>query len=253
MRSLFGVGLLEGPSVSSLEYLPDGAILAKVTYTLIAATPYIYREPILASQTWVNLIDGTPVVVDPDAVYDECTEAQPCPDDPLCQTPALPARVPVPVDECYPTGPGTFLRTIISLPTPDVPNSLGLVPVLELETGTLDIRRLVVRFRASLTGTDCDDPADPCSVCSDLQVPFLPANSFLSVDGRTRTALLECIQEPLGSVTTRPIVYGARGDAFQWPVFACPEALCIEILTEQATTSATARARVLLVSRSDMG
>ncbi|MGW1989568.1 hypothetical protein [Embleya sp. NPDC001921] len=253
LRYLYDVALMEGPSVESLEYLPEGGILARITYTLVAATPFIYREPLEASQTWVDLINGTPVVTDPDAVYDECADAEPCPDDPLCQTPALPPEVPVPVDPCYPTGPDTFLRTVISLPTTSIPAALDLVPVLELETGTLDIRRLVVRFRASLTGTDCNDPVDPCSVCTDIQIPFLPAGSVLTIDGRVKRAELECIQEPLGSVTTRPIVYGAQGAAFVWPVFKCPTALCIEILTTQATTTATARARVLLVPRSDVG
>ncbi|WP_284576862.1 hypothetical protein [Streptomyces sp. 2P-4] len=253
MRYLYNVGLLEGPTVESLEYLSDG-ILARITYSLIAGTPWIYRNPIAASETWYDLTAGTVVVTDPDTVYDECEGAADCLEDPDCPSPPSIVRVPVPVDPCYPTGSATFLRTVISIPTTDVPNRLDMVPVLELDVGATDLRRLVVRFRSSLTGADCADALlDPCSVCADLQIPFLPAGSKLVVDGRTQRATVECETELVGTSTTSPPLYGAQGDAFQWPVFQCPEGMCIEILTTQASTGAGTMARVLMVTRSDAG
>lgn len=253
MRNLQDVALLEGPSVDSMEYLTDG-ILVKLTFSLIAGKPWIYRNPLPASETWHDLTAGTLVTLNPDTVYDQCVQPGDCLEDPLCPSPSLPSRVPVPVDPCYPTGSATFRRTVISIPTNDVPNALQMVPVLELEVGATDLRRLIVRFRASLTGTDCNDPlADPCGICGDLQVPYLPAGSFLTVDGRTQRATLECSTPGVGSSTSSPPLYGAKGDAFQWPVWSCPEGMCIEILTTSATTGAGTRARVLMVTRSDAG
>ncbi|WP_030236744.1 hypothetical protein [Streptomyces sp. NRRL S-350] len=253
MRYLYNVGLLEGPDVESLEYLTDG-ILARVTFSLIAGTPWIYRNPLTVSETWHDLTAGTTVVTDPDAAYDDCVQPADCLEDPECPSPTLPNRVPIPVDPCYPTGTDTFLRTVISIPVTDVPNRLDMVPVLELEVGSTDLRRIVVRFRASLTGTDCNDPlADPCGICTDLQTPYLPAGSVLTVDGRTQRAELECSTAGIGSATAHPPLYGAQGGAFQWPVFGCPEGMCIEILTTKASTGAGTRARVLMVTRTDAG
>jgi hypothetical protein len=73
------------------------------------------------------------------------------------------------------------------------------------------------------------------------------------VDGRTQVAEVECPQGALGSSTSAPILYGPLGAAYEWPVFACPVGVCIEILSTSATTAADARARVLLVPRSDVG
>jgi hypothetical protein len=253
MRYLYDVALLEGPTVESLEYLDDG-ILARITYSLVAGKPGIFRNPVESSETWYDLTAGTLVTTNPDTVYSQCVGAADCLSDPTCPAPALPDRVPVPVDPCYPTGSATFRRTVISLATTDVPNALDMVPVLELEVGNTDLRRLIVRFRASLTGQDCADTLlDPCSVCADMQIPYLPAGSMLTVDGRTQRATVECDTAKVGSSTTSPTLYGAQGDAFQWPVFQCPEGMCIEILSTSASTGAGTRARVLMVTRSDAG
>ncbi|MEU7093037.1 hypothetical protein [Kitasatospora aureofaciens] len=253
MRTLYDVALLEGPAVESMEYLADG-ILVRLTFSLIAGKPWIFRNPLNASETWRDLTAGTLVTTNPDTAYDKCVTPGDCLEDPLCPSPALPSRVPVPIDPCYPTGSATFRRTVLSVPTASVPNALEMVPVLELEVGSKDLRRLVVRFRASLTGTDCSDPlADPCAICGDIQIPFLPAGSVLTVDGRTQRAQLECATAGVGSSTAAPTLYGAKGGAFQWPVWRCPEGMCIEILTTSATTGAGTRARVLMVTRSDAG
>ncbi|MGC0418416.1 hypothetical protein [Embleya sp. AB8] len=247
-RYLYDVGLLEGPQVTAVDYAEE-AIVARVSFTLVAAKPWIFREPLSSSTAWVDLSAGAQVVVDPDEIHGLCVEPEECLGDPDCPPPLMPVRPPVPVDECYPTGSETFRRTLIAISPGDMYQWLNVVPALELETGSSALRRLVVRFRPNLLGGDCTDVPDPCGLCTDIQIPYLPPRAVLRVDGRVRRAEVECA---LGATST-PIVYGSRGRAFEWPAFDCPSGLCIEILTIAATTAADARARVLVVGRSDVG
>ncbi|MFC8723777.1 hypothetical protein [Streptomyces bacillaris] len=252
LRHLYGVGLLEGPTLVSARYEPEG-IIAEVTFTLVAGVPWIYREPLQTLTDWIPLGDGDLVEVDPDEVYGQCEEPTPCMEDPECPPPPLPVRAPVPVDDCYPTGEATFRRSVVALSPVDHPEWLEAVPVLELETGGSALRRLVVRFWANPLGGDCEEIVDPCGACTDIQIPYLPPGSTLLVDGRTQQAEVECPQGALGTAVSAPILYGPRGAAFEWPIFACSTGLCIEILSTAATTAPDARARVLLVPRSDVG
>ncbi|MGW6414362.1 hypothetical protein [Streptomyces sp. NPDC055055] len=252
LRHLYGVALLNGPQLTSVRRLPEG-IIAEANFTVGAGIPWIFREPLQTLTNWVTLSTGSTVSVDPDEVYGECEEAAPCLEDPLCPPPFLPVRAPVPVDSCYPTGVAQFYRNVISLAPMDQPEWLEAVPVLELETGPTALRRLVVRFWANPLGSNCTQVADPCGACTDIQIPYLPAGSKLVVDGRTQTAEVDCPQGVLGTSSGAPTLYGPLGGAFEWPIFTCATGLCIEILSTTATTSAIARARVLLVPRSDVG
>ncbi|MGW6458722.1 hypothetical protein ACWF94_22875 [Streptomyces sp. NPDC055078] len=252
LRHLYGVGLMAGPQLTAVRHLPEG-IIGEVTWTLAASVPWIYREPLTTLTDWVDLADGDLVTFDPDEIYGDCAEATPCLEDPLCPPPPLPIRAPVPVDPCYPTGVAQFRRSFVAVSPVDQPEWLEAVPVLELETGGTALRRLVVRFWANPLGTDCSELADPCSACTDIQIPYLPAGATLTVDGRTQVAEVDCPSGVSGSATSSPILYGPLGAAFEWPVFSCPTGVCIEILSTSATTSADARARVLLVPRSDVG
>ncbi|MEU2487022.1 hypothetical protein ABZ593_20740 [Streptomyces sp. NPDC012617] len=252
LRHLYGVALIDGPNVTSTRYEPEG-IIAEVTFTLAAAVPWIYREPLAGLADWITLRSGSLLTFDPDEVYDDCPEVTPCLDDPLCPAPPLPVRAPVPVDPCYPTGAAEFYRSVVALAPVDQPEWLEAVPVLELGTGATALRRLIVRFWANPLGSDCMDVADPCGACTDIQIPYLPAGSKLTVDGRTQRAEVICPQGALGTATSAPTVYGPQGQSFEWPVFSCPVGVCIEILSTSATTAADARARVSLVPRSDVG
>ncbi|MGA5497692.1 hypothetical protein ACPCSP_25345 [Streptomyces cinereoruber] len=252
LRHLYGVGLLAGPQVTTVRSLDDGFV-AEATFTLAAEIPYVYREPLETLTSWVNLADGFPLSVDPDEVYGDCVEPEPCLADPLCPPPPLPVRAPVPVDACYPTGSASFYRNVVALDPLDQPEWLEAVPVLELETGASALRRLVVRFWANPLGGNCQEVADPCAACTDIQIPYLPAGSKLVVDGRTQTAEVECPRGIAGTATSTPTLYGPLGRAFEWPIFSCATGLCIEILSTTVTTAPDARARVLLVPRSDVG
>lgn len=252
LRHLYGVGILDAPQVSATQYLPSGPVLATVTFTLAAGVPWIYREPLDTLTGWVSLADGISISVDPDQVYEQCIEPTPCLDDPDCPAPPLPPRPPIPVDACYPTGRDQFRQSVIGLRPVDQPQWLETVPVLEVVTGRTAMRRLVIRFWTDPHG-DCARTTDPCRACAAIQVPYLPARSVLRVDGRTQRAVVDCPQGPTGTASSAPTLYGPQGRHFEWPVFACATGLCIELLSLEETTADNARARVLLVPRSDAG
>jgi len=252
LRHLYGVGLLDGPQVTDTQYLPTGHVIATVTFSLAAGVPWIYREPLDTLTGWVSLAGGTSISVDPDQVYERCIEPTPCLEDPDCPAPTLPPRPPVPVDACYPSGRDQFLQSVIGLRPVDQPQWLETVPVLEVVTGRRAMRRLVVRFWTDPSG-DCAATTDPCRACAAIQVPYLPARSVLRVDGRTQRAVVECPQGPTGTAAGAPTLYGPQGRRFEWPTFACATGLCIELLSLEETTADNARARVLLVPRSDAG
>jgi len=254
IRHLYDVGLLEGPSLGEVKSLTGGVLWAEVAFTLVAGKPWIYRDPLVTVADWVPLADGETVLkTDPDQVYEECLAPRPCLEDPECPEPRLPPRPPAPVSPCYPTGVNDFRRSRIQVSPLDQPAWLETVPVLQVRTGREEMRRLVVRFWANPQNNPCDLVADPCNACMDINIPYLPAGSTLTVDGRVQRAIVECPQGVVGTATATPTVYGPRGASFQWPVFGCPTGLCIEVWSRLRHTATDAMARVLLVPRADVG
>jgi hypothetical protein len=254
LRHVYDVGLLDGPQVTATQYLPTGVVLATVTFSLVAGTPWMYRQPLATLVDWVPLGAGALVgPIDPDQVYQQCITAAPCAQDPLCPPPPLPPAPPVPTSPCYPTGTATFRRSLISLSPLAQPAWLETVPVLEVQAGAADMRRLLVRFWANPQGNPCEMQTDPCGACTDINLPYLPAGSHLTVDGRVQRSVVECEQFPIGTATSTPTLYGPEGAVFEWPRFSCPTGLCIEVWSQADYTAPDALARVLLVPRSDVG
>ncbi|GHI91751.1 hypothetical protein KVH15_33620 [Streptomyces olivaceus] len=254
LRHLYDVGVLDGPQVTGTQYLADGTVLATVTFSLAAGKPWIYREPLVTGMDWVPIGTGDLVgPVDPDQVYQQCLTAEPCTQDPLCPPPPLPPLPPAPTSPCYPTGVDLFRRSRVSVSPLEQSSWLETVPVLEVRTGSQDMRRLLVRFWTNPQGGTCEGPLDPCAACTDVNIAYLPAGSTLRVDGRVQRAVVECPQIPIGVATSTPTLYGPEGSLFGWPQFTCPTGLCIEVWSRSADTAPDATARVLLVPRSDVG
>ena len=257
LRHLYDVGVLDGPEVTETQYLGSGAVLATVTFSLAAGTPWIYREPLATGQEgdgWVPLGSGDLVgPVDPDQVYERCLEPAPCAEDPMCPPPPLPPAPPAPASPCYSRGLGTFRRSRISVSPLSQPQWLETVPVLEVRAGSTDMRRLVVRFWQNPQGGECEGDLDPCAACTDINISYLPRGSLLRIDGRVRRSVVECPQVPIGTATSTPTIYGPQGGLYEWPTFTCPTGLCIEVWSQDGYTAPDATARVLLVPRSDVG
>jgi hypothetical protein len=253
LRHLYDVGLLEGPKIDSRTYLPGGSLMAQATFTLVAATPQIFSEPLPGVVDWLPLAKGAVLYgVDPDLVYAQCKSAKPCVQDPKCPQPRTPPRPPMPRSPCLPKGKANFRQTLFRLDPRSAPDWFEMVPVVEVEPGKQDMRRLIIRFWNNPSGSDCGKLSDPCQACFDISVPYLPKGSVLMVDGRTQRALVQCPQEDTGLVASAsPELYGPAGRAFEWPVFSCPTGVCVEVLTQREATASDARVRVSLVARGD--
>jgi len=261
LRTMYDVGVIDGPSETAREYLPGSAgcgpqgcdpgvpVLLTVEVTLALANPWIYCQPTDASGGWVDLSHGSFVPdYDPDAIYAQCASvaASPCPSDPNCPPPPFPFFPALPANACYPTGAMAAQRTLLTVAPDHVPDWWESVPVVTIETGETDLRRLTVRFYSNPLGIPCteQDP-DPCSACADLNIAYLPKRSTVVLDGRQLRASMSC---PGGS--GRPVMTGPQGSSFSWPVFGCGGGWCVELVA-QSPVDGSARVRVEIAARVD--
>lgn len=271
LRHLYDVGIIDGLAEDEREYLSGGGmcdspedccdgcdteytpLYSKATFTLEAGTPYLYREPVpVASGAWTDLAEGDQLTgYDPDKIADDCPTVTACTTDPNCKVPPLPPSVSVPKNPCWPTGSATFRRSWITVQPTLMPQWAEMVPIIEVYSGSADLRRLIVRFYPNPAGLDCAQAgADPCAACTSVNIAYLPKRSTLTLDGRTRSAGVDCSTATQAGAGA-PQLYGPAGAAFGWPVFDCPTGLCIEILALDSTVTSTTQVRMFMAHRSD--
>lgn len=259
VRTLYDVGLLAMDEPTEVRRV-TGGWLAQVTFTLAAGDPFIYREPRLI----VSTTPGTPIEVIPDydpAVSVVCTEDIDClvtnrPDLPVtewpaCPPPPAPLLPPVPVDACFPRGPFTAARAVFPLPPGMAPAWSEKVPYLVIKSGSRRLERIIVRWYGNPNQRPCDQIiGDPCQACAEVNVAYIPERSTLTIDGRAQRAYLDCPGGP-GLLQAEPDLYGPGGSPFVWPVFGCADALCLEVITKDASLAPDAEVHVYYVVRED--
>lgn len=255
MRTLFDVGLLEGPSLIGQSRV-NGGTLWTVDFTMTCGRPFIYRQPVGASvtvpaaQRTVQL-NPTLISVNASDLDLGCTELASCLADPLCPDPAMPPQPPALVDPCWPTKPEKMLRRIYSIAPLKAPEWLETVPVVSIYAGSGPMRTTTVRFYANPLGLDCSTYLNElCSACDSMSVLYIPAASTLVLDGRTQRASVDC-PGGTGRVTAEPKLYGPNGGLFSWPVFSCGVGLCVEVMSSAANTAQDNTVSVVLYPRED--
>lgn len=267
-RTLFNVGILEGPVVRPAVRI-SGGWMQEVTVTFSAGNPFIYRIATLAAAGPVGGEVLPNYEEDPDkwVCLDEATN---CVDEAVggaCGALPAPILPVIPADPCFPVGKFVAWRAVISLPDGLTPFWLETVPLIRLRTGPAGappapngLRRLILRWYTNPTGLDCRTALQnpditqrdlgPCDVCAEIQIPVVPPNSTLTLDGRTERAWVDCPGGP-GLATAEPFVYGRRGTAFQWPVFACGQTMCLEIIAQADSVQPGTSWEVFAVARED--
>lgn len=256
LRRLFTTALVEGPEVTGITHV-TGGLTANVQFTLRSGTPYWYCEPVfvlrgdgLTGTSQPDVYRDTIAGYDPWSWQLTCPEPVNCLDgDPFCSVSAAPpAAAPAPPDPCFPNNPAnnradipgqpgqthtfTAARVVFSVPRGTGADWLEKVPIIRLGTGSAPVQRLIVRWYDNPTEVPCGGNLDPCDACAEIQVPWVPRGSVLTLDGRTSRASLDCAGP--GPELTAPRLYGPSGAAFRWPVFECSVALCCEVLVEAA-------------------
>lgn len=260
-RLLKNVGLLEGPIVLSERRIgcgntdcnDDDTVIIEVEFSLLAGNPYFYGCPVClcADQSfpeiedcaidplWVKVIGPTPAT----CLGEACDPPFDCSaDEAGCPRAVLPVIPPF-VDGCFcpPLAPVKFCCEI---PADSFGKFFEGAPVIEIYSGSGIMRSTTVRFYNNPQGLPCCDVADdPCRNCDSVQIRYIPADSTLTIDGTTRTVLLQCPGQvdPIlaDHLTVTP---------FAWPLLQCVD-FCICIETDGATVAPNATVSVLVVPR----
>jgi hypothetical protein len=267
--------MIEGPTVEATHSTGDGLTLFEVSLTLTAGEPYLYRpaRTIAAGTglaeypndytgagspiTWVMTRDRPARVRGVDTERDQCSAGilSGCPD---------PIAVPDPiadVDACAASTPMVpryaLLATTAEL---SLPARQECVPVVVVDTASAIMRRFSLRIGRRLPGSATDAAGD--GLMWEINVPFLPANARLILDGRTRTAIVYCsgsyVGEPGASIdapppadTYEPAVYGLRSGPVVWPVFQGGDDLTITAHAEDDYCAPDAAVSLFIAARTD--
>lgn len=236
-RTLYNVGILEGPTPQSVTSV-SGGFIQEVEFTLTAGNPFIYHIPKLVT-TGPNLNDQLPATLSEDQV--DCGEDIGCIQQALTNCPPLPLPLLplVPIDPCFPTGDFDNWRYAVSVPRDITPLWLESVPYIRFRAGAEKLERVTLRWYSNPQEVDCKislqdpdpnlRPLGPCDTCAEVNIPVVPAGATLTFDGRVQRAWVDCPGGP-GLDTAEPPIYGRGGTAFQWPVFGCGQSLCLEII-----------------------
>ncbi|MGI5292848.1 hypothetical protein ACQEVF_57390 [Nonomuraea polychroma] len=246
LRTLYEVGLLEGPVELSRFKAGQCGIGARLELTLAAGLPWLYRPP-TPVQT-VTLATQPTVTFNPNPTA-VCSTPGTCMDDPACLPPQIPPAPRPANDPCW-LGGSTFTarRTVVTLPATALPTWLEAVPIIRVQSGTAPLKKVWIRlYDPALAG--CGDPLDPCTRCAEWSAMYLAANTILDIDVRSRTAMAVCG----GDITTafEPVLYGPGGDPPGWPTVGCSPGVCVEIAAESAGMAANASVSVSFAARQD--
>lgn len=241
-RMLYRCQLLDPPTTATVTRL-GSVVLAEVDFTIKAGVAWWFRRPVVVASNdttpqeppdyWSGYVED----YDADAVWEQCQqlqESQDCLNDPNSP---LPDCEPVPVppfpvpprDACYPGGHyDGAIRTMIRIPPAMVARWLDKVPVIQISTGARPLRRLTMRWWSNPLNAPAGPDRDPCLVCSQWSVAYLPEQSIFTMDGRTQRMSVVC----RGTSVQRPTLYGPDGRPMGWPVLECSSAMVLELIID---------------------
>lgn len=241
-RTFRRVALAEGPTVTARHatggtcgQCGSGADILTVEFVLVAATPWAWTDETPLLDVTVPTDDNTECVTwclhdstDPEC-EGECRLAA-CPDsqsacaDPACSPPAPP--VPTAPDTCFCEALAVN-RECYELDLTDRPAWSSDVPMITVNAGSKDLRRLTIAFYERTEadeGMTCAEIADlkRCDPLAVWEIGFVPAGGALVLDGQIGRATVECG----GSCETSQYVTGAGGAPATWPEIDCGT-LCV--------------------------
>lgn len=268
-RVLKNVGLLEGPIVLSerrigcgnTECNDDDTVIIEIEFSLLAGNPYFYGCPVClctdqvfpavgdcaTDPLWVKYSDAEFAIIlaaglNP-CLGSVCPPQVDCSADEVgCPKAELPVIPPF-VDGCF-CPPLAPVQICCDIPANSFGRFFEGAPVIEIYSGSGIMRSTTVRFYNNPQGLPCCDVSqNPCRNCDSVQIRYIPADSTLTIDGTTRTVLLQCPGQvdPIlaDHLTVTP---------FAWPLLQCVN-FCICIETEGATVAPNATVSVVVVPR----
>ncbi|WP_206506877.1 hypothetical protein [Streptomyces chrestomyceticus] len=121
---------------------------------------------------------------------------------------------------------------------PRWPGSFGAIPIITVQAGSRDLRRLTVTIferRQEHQGMTCTKVAQGarCSPHSVYNIAYVPAGGTLTLDGQTCRAVIECADV----CETSPDAYGRDGRPLTFPLLDC-DRYCVVIEVDAIATPA---------------
>jgi hypothetical protein len=265
-RTLHDVVCVDGPRVIAEHDLSGscgaGAAGVTVEFTLVAATPHIYRTPAVVGEgltfaapeigaeecavEWIEVGPGRDTCPAPAT----CGPPTGCITDPLDPDPVTVLAEPAASSWCLARSSSAWAA--VTAEPGLLPRWLDSVPILTVTPGGTDMRRLSLRFYANPTLTEITGPddVDECDSLAEINVAYLARDTVLTIDGRTRQAYVTCPGG--GRAEADALLSGPGGGAFEWPRLVCGASLSVLALVDGSFYDEDAEVTVELAARTDV-
>lgn len=255
---------LKGVSVASAPRIVDrigracgccaGCALMVIEFQLTAAEPCVFRTPVVVESgvlfdlvdvsdcpEWVPTPEGT------DCNAGDCQPAADCMTDPLCPPAPKPPTPPAVLNACVCEPMGT-VSACIDLPGAMIPEFTDAVPIVEIRSGSRELRQVRMQFQVNPLGLP-PDQLNPCNACGEVTLSHIPADSVFRMDGTNQTVTITC---PGSSPTDATPLLGSRGGRlpFRFPEIECggvSYTMCVE--ADAATVADNASIALSVVVR----
>lgn len=224
-RTMRRVALVDGPRVvarsgdgCTVGQCQTGADLLTVEFTLVAAAPWMWTDPVPVLDAPVPAADGDECVQwcvhDGTGACGVCRLAD-CPDpealcgNPRCRIPTPPQ--PPPPETCY-CRQLAVAEEVFELDLSGWPRWFPAAPIIEVSAGSADLHRVTVTIYEhdpEFEGLSCEEVAEVrrCDPHSVYEIGYVPAGGTVVVDGQVGRAMVECG----GQCVRSPDVYGRDG------------------------------------------
>ena len=252
IRTLTGAALLSGPTLVTRSRGCEGApcgegVEMRPMYQVVwvmNADPCVWRRPVevVDGQFWPLPTGDEPCNITwttdcCDPYRPGCSCEGPCSGDPQCAT--LPAPpVPPPVEPDCICIPLQVVRQCVDI-TPDlVPNWEEASLLITINSGSQPMRNLSINVWPNVLDRD-PDQLNECQACGVYYVTYVPANSTLTIDGRTCTARLDCPGNATRNAANE--VYGSAGGPMSCVTLSCGirYTICADVDIHQVAPDAT--------------
>lgn len=237
IRTMKNVALISGPTITNrISHGCPGCHdckMLEVQFTLSAADPHVYREPVTVVE--VGAFEDDPEndqciewVKSGSGLTCGCSSDPDCATDPLCQDIAPPS-MPTITNSCI---RGCLqhdrVRSCFTIPEGLFPANGGGTLRITINAGNLPMRNVFVQGWVNPLGFAPEDLND-CDACFGVSASYVAPSTSLVIDGTTHTSTITCAGG--APVRANPFIAGG-GDSplFSYPDFAgCsgPYTVCV--------------------------